>query len=103
MEITYEEALLLFQNYKLDKAKELLEELLTKDSQNLVKINILLGKINAKSQNYGDALNCFNNALELEPSNEQAKTGLQLTQNILQLTNNLYFENAYTDDDLYDF
>lgn len=103
MEITFDKAVELFQNYKLDEAKEMLEKLLDNDSNNFIEINIMLGKTNARTQNYGEAVNYFNKVLELQPDNEQAKTGLQLTQNILQLANNYYFENAYTDDDLYDF
>jgi len=92
----------LFKEYKLDEARELLDFVLTNDPDNKEAL-ILLGKIHARTQNFGPAINCFNKVLTLDPENLEALTGLKLIQNILQLTNNFYFENAYTDDDLYEF
>lgn len=102
MEITLKEAVELFQIYKLEEAKEAFE-FLVKNNTNLIDSLVYLGKTNARIQNYGEALNNFNKALELQPDNIQAKTGITLTQNILQLANNYYYENPYTDDDLYNF
>ncbi len=96
------EAINLFQEYKLDEAQELLESIIKSKPDELEAL-IYLGKIHSRTQNYGVAMNYFNSVLEIQPNNSAAKTGLTLIKNILQLTNNFYFENSYTDDDLYDF
>ena len=97
-----EKAARLYSEYKLDEARNLLEAIEKKEEENL-QVLVLLGKIHSRTQNYGVAMNYFNKALSIDKNNTEAKTGLQLIKNILQLTNNFYFENAYTDDDLYDF
>ncbi len=94
-------ALDLIQNYKLEEAREILEELIEKDSKNLPAL-IALGKIHSRTQNYGEAMNLFQRVLVYDANNSEASTGLQLIKNILQLTNNYYYENPYTDDELYD-
>lgn len=94
-------AIELFKEYKLDEAQDIFESLLENDNDN-VEVLVHLGKIHSRTQNYGVALNYFNKVIELNPNNSEAKTGLVLINNILQLTNNFYFENAYTDDDLYE-
>ncbi|MFA6402369.1 MAG: tetratricopeptide repeat protein [Salinivirgaceae bacterium] len=91
----------LFKEFKLDESRELLERILLADSDNKDAL-LLLGKIHSRTQNFGSAINCFNNVLAHAPENLEAQTGLALIKNILQLTNNYYFENAYTDDDLYE-
>jgi tetratricopeptide (TPR) repeat protein len=96
------EAERLFKEFKLDESQELLEIILSADSDNKDAL-LLLGKIHSRTQNFGPAINCFNKVLANNPENLEAQTGLTLIKNILQLTNNYYFENAYTDDDLYEF
>jgi cytochrome c-type biogenesis protein CcmH/NrfG len=96
------EAERLFKEYKIEEAGELLQMTLIDEPDNK-KALLLLGKIHSRTQNFGEAMNCFNQVLNSEPQNSEALTGLQLIKNILQLTNNYYFENAYTDDDLYEF
>ncbi|MDA3893531.1 MAG: tetratricopeptide repeat protein [Salinivirgaceae bacterium] len=97
-----DKALELFRGYKLDESRELLEDLIKDDPYNIEAL-ITLGKIHSRTQNYGEAVNFFNKVIEKQPNNLEAITGLKLIQNILQLTNNYYYENPYTDDDLYEF
>lgn len=92
----------LFRNYKLDESREILDKILESDSKNIQAL-VLLGKIHSRAQNYGESMNFFNKALELQDDNQDAIVGLKLIKNILQLANNYYYENPYTDDDLYDF
>ena len=92
----------LFRNYKLDESREIIDDILESDPNNL-KALIILGKIHSRSQNYGEAMNFFNRVLELDTDNQDAIVGIKLIKNILQLANNYYYENPYTDDDLYDF
>ena len=97
-----DKAIALFREYKLDELRELLEKIVESDSENLEALTTL-GKIHSRTQNYGEAINIFNSVLKIDKDNTEARTNLKLIQNILQLTNNFYFENAYTDDGLYDF
>ncbi len=92
----------LFRNYKLDESREMLENIIESDSDNVDAL-IILGKIHSRTQNYGVSMNYFNKALEIQADNQDAIVGIKLIKNILQLTNNYYYENPYTDDDLYDF
>lgn len=100
--MSLQEAIKRFKEYRLDEAQEIFEKIIQGDETNLEAL-LYLGKIHQRTQNYGEAMNCYNKVMEIEPDNMDAKTGMQLIKNILQLTNNFYFENAYTDDDLYDF
>jgi len=95
-------ALDFFKNYKLDDAENILLDVITQSPNNIEAL-VILGKINSKKQDYGNAINFFNKVLELQPNNDNAKVGIKLIKNILQLSNNYYYENPYTDDDLYDF
>lgn len=92
----------LYQQYKFDEAQVLFEQILSEEPNNQEAL-VFLAKIHAKTQNYGAALNCYNQVLQFDASNSEALTGIKLIKNILQLSNNFYYENPYTDDDLYDF
>lgn len=95
-----QKAIGLFKEYKLEEAQPVFEEIIEENPNDIVAL-LHLGKIYSRTQNYGEAMNFFSKVLELESDNSEAKTGLVLVQNILQLANNYYFENPYTDDDLY--
>lgn len=60
------------------------------------------GKILKKFNRFGDALNAYNRALELDPEHKFAKAGIAVINSILNIENTLYFENAYTDEALYE-
>lgn len=100
--MSIEKAEELFRNYKLVEARDMLEGILKHDSNNIGAL-VILGKIHSRTQNYGVSMNYFNKVLELQTDNQDAIVGIKLIKNILQLTNNYYYENPYTDDDLYDF
>ncbi len=102
MDKDLDKAIELFNNYKLDEAKDILEDIVKSEPEHIEAL-VTLGKIHSRTQSYGDAMNIFQKVLELQPGNSEAETGLQLIKNILQLTNNYYFENPYTSDELYDF
>lgn len=101
MNDTLKEGIALFESYKLDEAQQIFELLVERDIENM-EAQLFLGKIYTRKQKYGDAINCFNQILEKNPEHSEAKTGLTLISGILKLTNNFYFENSYTDDDLYE-
>jgi len=100
--INFAEAESLYKEYKTDEAKEILDAIIAFDSSN-IKALLLLGKVNHRNQDFGAAINCFEKVLTIDGENKEAKIGISLAQNILQLANNYYFENTYTDDELYDF
>lgn len=102
MQEQLQKAIQLFKAYQFEESRELLEQVIAKEPQNIEAL-LYLGKIHSKTQSYGDALNLFNRIIELEPNNKEAEIGIKLIQNILQLTNNYYYENAYTDEGLYEF
>ncbi len=96
------EAQELFRNYRLDEAREILEEVISGEPNNIEAL-VTLGKIHSRTQDYGKSMNYYQQVISIQPENIEATTGISLIKNILHLTNNYYFENAYTDDDLYDF
>ncbi len=65
-------------------------------------IHYYYGRLLKKQARFGDALNAYNRALSLDPDHKKAKAAIFLVKSILNIENNLYFENPYTDDDLYD-
>jgi len=95
-------ALNLYNEYKLDESRAILENIIENENKNETAL-LTLAKIHSRTQNYGVAMNLFSKVLEINTNNAEATTGLQLIKNILQLTNNYYYENPYTDDGLYDF
>ena len=90
----------LIDKYKLEEAQKQIEDILYTDSQN-IELLLLLGKIKTKQQQYGDALNIYANVLSLDNNNEQARVSIKMINNILEIRRSFYFENTYTDDDLY--
>lgn len=101
MNDTLKKGIKLFKSYKLDEAQQIFEQLIKQNVGN-IDAQLFLGKIYTRKQQYGDAINCFNHILERQPMHSEARTGLTLISGILKLTNNFYFENSYTDDDLYE-
>lgn len=90
----------LIESYKLEEAREKITEILLVDNEN-VEVLLLQGKIETKTQQYGDALNTYNRVLKLDKNNEKAHTAINMINNIMKIRRSFYFENTYTDDDLY--
>jgi len=80
MDIT--EAKKLFDLNESNKALEVLNELISRDNQD-TKLQLLRGRIYYKMQRWGDAMNDYSNVLELDPENQDAKTGLEMAKSIL--------------------
>jgi Tfp pilus assembly protein PilF len=95
-------AIKLFRNFKLNEAEKLLKHILKTDTENIEAL-VFMGKVYSRKQQYGEATNYFKKALNLDKNNLDAKVGIDLINSILKLSNNYYYENPYTDDDLYDF
>ncbi len=90
----------LIEQYKLENAMQEIEGILSEDSNDIDAL-CLKGKILTKQQQYGDALNVYKHVLAINPNFEKASTSINMINNILKIRRTFYFENTYTDDDLY--
>ena len=98
---TFKEAVRLFEENKFDEALKKFEQVVEIDANN-DEAYYYLGKIQNKFQNFGQAINYYNEALKINPDNEKVKNAITIVNNILNISNSLYYENPYTDDDLYE-
>jgi len=94
-----EKGIELFEAAKYDEAYDLLMELKEQQPEN-DQIYYYLGKILYKRQKFGDAINQYLKALEINPEYKEAEIGIRLIRNISSISNSFYFENPYTDEDL---
>lgn len=90
----------LIESFDLKEAENHVEAFL-KNNSNCIDILLLHGKIKTRQQQYGDALNIYNKILENDNNNEKAQAAIDMINNILKIRRSFYFENTYTDDDLY--
>lgn len=97
----FKEAVKLFEENKFDDATKKFEKIVEIEPKN-DEAYYYLGKIQNKFQNFGQAINFYNKSLELNPDNEHVKQSIGIVNNILNISNSLYYENPYTDDDLYE-
>jgi len=72
---------------KNDRAIEAKKAFLQLDNENSLEYFLVRGEIEQKFQNWGDAINAFNQALEIDPENSEAQNNLQLIRNILNFWN----------------
>lgn len=90
----------LIEQYELDAALKLIAGELEHNKDD-VEVLCQKGKILTKMQQYGDALNVYKQVLDINPGFEQAETAITMIDNILKIRRTFYFENTYTDDELY--
>ncbi|ALO13732.1 putative PEP-CTERM system TPR-repeat lipoprotein [Salinivirga cyanobacteriivorans] len=90
----------LIENYNLEEALHEIDEILKQNSQDIDAL-CFKGKILTKQQQYGDALNIYKHVLRIDPDHEKATTSINMINNILKIRRTFYFENTYTDDELY--
>lgn len=72
----------LVEQNELSRSLEILNEQIRINSSD-VQILLLRGRVHYKMQKWGEAMNDYSSVLELEPDNPEAKSGLQMAQNIL--------------------
>jgi len=82
LSMTFLEAKKLFHEDELNKALKALDELITVNSADNQSM-LLRAKIYYKMQNWGKAMNDYALVLELDPDNQEAKSGLEMARNIL--------------------
>ena len=80
MQIT--EAKQLFELNELDKALEMLDKIVLEDASDFHPL-LLRGRIYYKMQKWGDAMNDYSAVLEIDPENQEAKSGLVMARSIL--------------------
>lgn len=97
--MSVEKGIELFNQDKYEEAFEILNALKADNTENDI-LYYYLGKILYKKQQFGEAINHYNKALEINPKNKEAEIGIRLIRNINGIANTFYFENPYTDDDL---
>jgi tetratricopeptide (TPR) repeat protein len=73
----------LFDAHRIEEAQIVLNSLLVNEPEHLQAI-LLRGHIFFKKQNLGDAINYYEQVIELDPENKEAKTGLEMAKNILE-------------------
>jgi tetratricopeptide (TPR) repeat protein len=72
----------LFQQHHLEESMGILHRCIQDNPIDLQAL-LLRGRINYKMQKWGDAMNDYTSVLEIDPENQEAKSGLQMAQNIL--------------------
>jgi uncharacterized protein HemY len=80
MDIT--EAKKLVEQNELNGAIEMLNELISVNSFETQAL-LLRARIYYKIQQWGNAMNDYGSVLEIEPENQEAKSGIEMTENIL--------------------
>lgn len=76
------EAKKLFEQNKLNEAIEILNKIISVNSSEVLSL-LLRARIYYKMQQWGDAMNDYGSVLEIEPENKEAKSGIEMTENIL--------------------
>jgi tetratricopeptide (TPR) repeat protein len=76
------EAKRLFDLNESNKALEILNDIISIDTTD-IQLYLLRGRIYYKMQKWGDAMNDYSAVLELQPENQEAKTGLEMAKSIL--------------------
>jgi len=80
MDIT--DAKLLLEQNELDKAIQILNELILTNGSDIQALN-LRGRIHYKMQMWGNAMNDYAAVIEIDPGNAEARSGLIMAENIL--------------------
>jgi cytochrome c-type biogenesis protein CcmH/NrfG len=78
----FQRAQQLFEQNNLVESMEVLNQVISDNPIDCQSV-LLRGKIYYKSQQWGNAMNDFASVLEIEPGNQEAKSGLQMAKNIL--------------------
>jgi cytochrome c-type biogenesis protein CcmH/NrfG len=75
-------AQMFFQQDQLPESFETLNQYI---SSNVTDIQALMlrARISCKMQKWGEAMNDYSSVLEIQPENQEAKTGLEMVKNIL--------------------
>lgn len=81
-----DEAKRLADNYNLEEAKQLLNDILVEHPQS-DDAYYILGNIARRETNFGRAINCYTKALEINPKNTAAISAIEMLNEILAYRN----------------
>ncbi len=81
-----ETAQALIDNFELDKAKVCLEQLIVKKIEKDIAL-YLLGNIARREGKFAQAINFYGKALEVNPENKAAESGIEMLNEILAYRN----------------
>ena len=76
------EAKSLFDQHDLVGALEMVSSIVSEDHQNRDAF-LLRARIHYKMQHWGDAMNDYGSVLEIDPGNQEAKSGIEMARSIL--------------------
>lgn len=79
---SFDDARTLFEQNELNQSLEVLNEILRENSADLPSLN-LRARIHFKMQKWGNAMNDYAAALEIDPENQEAKSGMEMAKSIL--------------------
>lgn len=79
---SFDDARTLFNQNDLNQSLEILNEILGVNSADLLSLN-LRARIHYKMQRWGKAMNDYASALEIDPENQEAKSGMEMAKSIL--------------------
>ncbi|MBL7969042.1 MAG: tetratricopeptide repeat protein [Prolixibacteraceae bacterium] len=79
---SFDDARMLFQQNDLDQSLEVLNQILRENSGDVFSLN-LRARIHYKMQRWGKAMNDYASALEIDPENQEAKSGIEMAKSIL--------------------
>lgn len=72
----------LFEQNELNKAIEILNDIISVNSSEIQSL-LLRARIYYKMQKWGDAMNDYCSVLEIDPDNQEAKSGIEMAKSIL--------------------
>ncbi len=79
---SFDDARTLFEQNELNQSLEVLNMILTEKSTDVLSLN-LRARIHFKMQKWGNAMNDYALALEIDPENQEAKSGMEMAKSIL--------------------
>ena len=93
----------LFDNSKIIECIEYITQYTDNQKINKAMIELLLlrGDAYRKINKFGDALRDYHTVVNIDNNNTIAQTKIGIVENILSIENTFYYENAYTDNDLF--
>lgn len=72
----------LFEQNDLSQALEILNSILSENATDVFSLN-LRARIHYKMQKWGNAMNDYASVLEIEPENQEARSGMEMAKSIL--------------------
>jgi nicotinate-nucleotide adenylyltransferase len=82
MEKSFDDAQMLFETNDLNQSLDVLNQIIGENPADVLSLN-LRGRIHYKMQNWGNAMNDYAFVLDIDPDNQEAKSGMEMAKSIL--------------------